>query len=472
LDNESGSGGSNGGGANDGSSVDDGSDGGGSDKETTNRDPSNQGTDLTGDASENPPIDSAHIVPSDSILNGSPPSVGGQLGSATTVVPEVAATLSGAMLDLGGTTVVASVMGIEVVVGSRTLSAGDPAQTVQDGHVVSVGKSGLIIDGSSTQPFSALSTPPPSAQSTIIFSVIDNTYTAVLENARITLGSTMLSVGDQAVTMLDGHVISAVYGGLVVDGTSTVSLDVPYASGAVFTMNGQTYSAYEDGGNLVLGSDTLSIGGPAITFDGHVFSAAPSGLVMDGTTMIPTSACSTDNVVQGLEAVFTAGGHTFTAERVPQYSNVIEIGSQSLTVGGPAQTIGGGLMSAGTSGIVVNGTSTAAYSTMRAEAVITANGRVMTAFEAAGRSDVYIVDGMTLTVGGPAVSIDGIAVSAVTRGVVVDGSITASMSTVPAETSAATSGSTELFTGASDRLRAVSVGFSLLVTFIALLVTL
>jgi len=352
------------------------------------------------------------------------------------------------------------------------MSAGGPAPTLQDGHIISVDDSGLVIDGSSTQAFSGLVTPAPSPQSATTFSIDGSTYTAVANDGKFVLGSTFLSVGGPPITLADGHVASAAYGGLMIDGTSTVSLMAPYTSGAVVTINGQTYSAYDDEGKLVLGTHTLSVGGPVITFSGHILSAAPPGLVMDGTTTIPTSAYATIDPMYALDAIFTASGHTFTAEQVLGSSGVFVIESQTLDVGGSAQTINGVLVSAGASGIVVGGTSTASYSAVNIQAVVTAAGKTMTASEAPGQPSVYIVDGTSLTIGGSAKTVDGIVVSAAIGGILVGGSRIATMSVVPVETDPASTEGAELFTGGSLKSHRLVSKLLLLTFLVAVIVTL
>jgi len=391
------------------------------------------------------------------------------LGGSTVALPKAIAVPSGAILTFDQESLTASVSNAVVLVGSLTLSAGGSAQTLQDGHIVSVGTSDLVVDGSSTQAFSGLVTPAPSTQAVETFSIDGRPYTAIADDGEMVLGSTTLSIGGPAITLAGGHIASAVYGGLVFDVTSTVSLMAPYASGAVVTINGEIYSAYDDEGKLILGSYTLSVHGPAITFAGHVLSAAISGLVMDGTTTIPTSAYATNGPVHGQNAILTASDYTLTAKQISGSSGVFLVGSQTLTVGGPAKTLDGVLVSAGASGIIVGGTSTASYSKMNVQAVFTAGGQTLTAFEDPGQPNVYVVDGTSLTVGGSAKTVDGIVVSAATDGVLVGGSSTAIKSTVPVKTDPAPTGGAELFTGGSLKAYELTLELLLLASLVAVI---
>ncbi|KAK6388661.1 hypothetical protein LTR65_007334 [Meristemomyces frigidus] len=362
-------------------------------------------------------------------------------------IPAVAdpALWSGAVLALGGTTVTASELSGQsgvVVIGDKTLSAGGPAVTT-DGHV-------------KQQPTEAVLT-------------INNTpVTAVsLSNGDVLIGSYTLSAGGPAIET-DGQVVSYGLGGVVVDGTSTVSFsDAPSASAgasqteAVFTIGGSSITAAElANGAAVIGSKTLSIGGPAVTIGSHVVSEGSTGIVVDGTSTIGFSEASDPSAgASATEAVFTINNNPITATELANGEAVI--GSRTLSVGGPAVTIGSHVISEGSSGIVVDGTSLATFSLTvlsagpsETAAVFAIDGTLVTATELSNGDAV--IQGQTLSVGGPAVTIDGEIVSQISSGLLVAGTSTVGFSTTQASPGGSGSASESGISGASAPTRAAA----------------
>ncbi|KAK3650975.1 hypothetical protein LTR56_006026 [Elasticomyces elasticus] len=77
-------------------------------------------------------------------------------------------------------------------------------------------------------------------------------------------------------------------GQATVDGTSVVVQADPSGSqSAIFTIERYTYTASILGsGTLIVAQTTLSVGGQAVTLGGRILSAAPSGLVIAGTSTL------------------------------------------------------------------------------------------------------------------------------------------------------------------------------------------
>jgi hypothetical protein len=209
-------------------------------------------------------------------------------------------------------------------IGSQTARPGGPAVTAS-GTTFSALPSGagvqVIVSGLTSTI--GLATPGIAAPSS--------------QAGNILIGSQTLLPGGQAVTQA-GTIWSALPSRsgvqVVADGkTSTV---IPQAPG-IAALSSQP-------GNILIGSQTLVPGGPAVTQAGTIWSALPSG--------------------SGVQIV--ANGHTSTV--IPQAPGVtaaaflkagILIGSQTLTPGGPAITSAGTTWSALPSGsgvrIIVNG---------------------------------------------------------------------------------------------------------------------
>ncbi|KAI9684960.1 MAG: hypothetical protein M1822_005609 [Bathelium mastoideum] len=347
----------------------------------------------------------------------------------------------GAVVTVGGNLYSAS-SGAPLVVGSTTLSAGGPAQTI-DGQRISVGSNGLII-GSSTVAYSSSSV----FQGAVI-ALGGNLYTAS-SGVPLVIGSKTLSAGGPAIT-INGQRISIGSQGAVID-----SITEPYSAigsqlqlpEVAITLGSQAYTALESGGKVVLGSVTLTPGDPAQTISGETISAAPSGIVVDGTTQpFSTPPPVLDGITAASEASFTIAGHSYTALEVAGHSGEVFIpGATSgsfitLSVGGPAATISGQVISAAPSGVVV-GTSTITYASatpvsapVEVEAPFTLGGSSFTAFEVYGHSREVVVPSasITLSVGGPATTLAGETISAASNGLVIDGS-TDTFATVMAAT--------------------------------------
>lgn len=291
--------------------------------------------------------------------DGSDPSGGGNDPTVVIIPLDPAASAPGsaggngeAVITVGGSTYTA-VPGEEIGLGSVIASAGGPAVAV-GGQVVSVGESDIVvIDGGQKQTYGEI----PGA----VVTVGGSTITAVAGQGVGVGGTTTLEAGGAAATV-SGQVVSLGSGGVVVDG-STV---------AYSTLNGQGSSGQP------AQDATLSVGGPAVTIDGHTLSLAPSGVVVvDGSSQafsgaqasvtLPggqtlTIAAGSSGSTDSAETVITLSSLTLTADRPADSTSVIVVGSQTLTVGGPAITSGGKTLSAASGGIVVDGTTTFAVS--------------------------------------------------------------------------------------------------------------
>jgi hypothetical protein len=108
----------------------------------------------------------------------------------------------------------------QAVIGSITLTAGGPVQTLQDGSRVSLASGGaIVVDGTSA---AAIATPA----SAVVFTVNGNTVTAYQAadvSSVATIDGTVISQSGPAITLSSGEVISIGSNGLMVQqGSSTV----------------------------------------------------------------------------------------------------------------------------------------------------------------------------------------------------------------------------------------------------------
>ncbi|KAI9693873.1 MAG: hypothetical protein M1822_003144 [Bathelium mastoideum] len=273
-----------------------------------------------------------------------------------------------AVLTLAGHTYTVE-SGRPLVMGSATLTAGGSAATMF-GQTVSMASNGVLVNGQNV----AFTTPAPSNPE-VILTFGGRTYTAQ-EGQPLTLGSAVISPGGAPATVSD-KTISIASSGVVINGiteaftqgsdaTAIMETDAP------FTISGTPYTAYAlpaSSGVVIDGPSgfhtTLSGHDVAISIGGSVVSAEPGLAGIDvGSSHIPL-VTQTASVVQ--EAQFSGSdGQMLTAIRSPSSAGagqvVIVNGSITLTEGGTGTTIDGESVSAGISGLVINGTATESWS--------------------------------------------------------------------------------------------------------------
>ncbi|GAB7356740.1 hypothetical protein MBLNU459_g7645t2 [Dothideomycetes sp. NU459] len=258
-----------------------------------------------------------------------------------------------------------------ILVDGHTLSVDGGAVTIS-AVAVSAASSGLVI-GSSVVQFN-----PPSE--TLQASYVSDQEPVVTAGSQtftgqITVdsdGSTVVVLGTQSVTAggsaatVNGAEVSAASDGIVIASSTIPYSHIPASSGTamssgiaeIFTIGTQTVTAItQASGEAVIGSVTLTVGGPALIIDGQAISQASVGLIVE----TPAAEHSTVSSVSGAAViVFTVGTNTLTASS--EADGNVGIGSQTLSPGAPAITTDGATISAGSSGIVVDGTQTVAFS--------------------------------------------------------------------------------------------------------------
>ena len=298
------------------------------------------------------------------------------------------------------------------VLGSQTISAGGPPATIS-GQTISAVASGIVIAG---QTITASSLQSGSQASVVSLAYLGLPKATEISPGVFSLGSTTLSVGGPALTTL-GHTISAGPLGLVAVGTLYTASGLQAVNTGVVVGEGSSPATASEvaPGIFVVGAATLTAGGAAKTISGYTISAALSGVIVDGTSYAASSPSPTSTGV-----IFTEGTTLATATEISPGTFVF--GSVTLSAGGSARTISGQIISAANDGLVINGkTSTASALTARpiSGVLLTESFQQLTATEL--RPGVFALDSLTLTAGGPAATIDGETISAISDGLVVDG---------------------------------------------------
>ncbi|KAK5681745.1 hypothetical protein LTS10_006278 [Elasticomyces elasticus] len=176
--------------------------------------------------------------------------------------------------------------GNAVVVGEVTVQTGQAV--ILSGHVLGEGTPALIVDGTrtvalprATNPLHAATTFIPGGRLLIAYAISGGDGVLIVNGVTLTRGQAKL---------VDGQWISNGPSGLVIGGTSTISLpnsdNIPAST--VFEVSGRTYTAYGVSSRMdveVVNGITISLG-QAVTLDGHVFSnlAEVGKFLVDGTS--------------------------------------------------------------------------------------------------------------------------------------------------------------------------------------------
>lgn len=175
------------------------------------------------------------------------------------------------------------------------------------------------------------------------------------------------------------------------DVTASAGSPQPQASIAAFTAGGQAYTANSENGAFVIGSSTITAGGPAATLmDGHIVSAGLSGIVVDGSTTLAVSAADGASSDPTVESLAPGSGYA--------------IGSETITAGRSAAVVQGTTYSALPSGSGVLAAAGGASSTMS-----------RFGSQAAAASG-FVIDGQTVLPGGSPISEQGTTYSALASG--------------------------------------------------------
>ncbi|KAK4541467.1 hypothetical protein LTR36_007913 [Oleoguttula mirabilis] len=351
---------------------------------------------------------------------------------------QTAAAGSGDSGSAGAVSETKSIAGTSDPSQTAAAGSGDPGVATTDvftfagvTHTAVASAGSVVVDGSSQQDPGASLTNPTDAASTQIITAAGQTLTitnpADPNSAAAVVNGVSLQSGGPAAT-ISGVVVSAGSGGVVVGGSTTVlpvqSTGSNSGSAVVLTAGGQTLTATQlSGGAVAIGSETVSVGGAAVTYGSVTVSAASNGLQVDGTFATQVPAAS----VQGSEGVnvVTANGQVLTVSAIARASgNAVAVGGATLSAGGAGTIINGQTVSLVSGTLVVDGTTQVLSLPSTSAAVVTANGQTLTVSSAKQLGSAVVINGATLSQGGGDATINGQTVSAISNGLVVDGTTT------------------------------------------------
>ena len=302
----------------------------------------------------------------------------------------------------------------EAVVGSQTLTVGGSAATVS-GHLVSAGSSGLVIEpDSQTVAFHDSTALVPAGSATL---TAEQTILPDGQTAAVIDGTTFTS-GSPAET-INGEVLSFGSQGLVLEPSSQT---VPFSASTAYIPAGAgTLTAREtvlpNGQTAAIIDGTTVTSGQQGTISGSLISFGSQGLVVQTPALTATfgGAASTAHLT-------LSASETLTARETVASNGKTEaiIGTHTLTQGGAAATIYGEIISLGSAGLIFHGAATtAAFEASAALVMIGSYTLIAHETVLSGGKTEAIIGAETLSLGGPAATIDGERVNLGSEGIVV-----------------------------------------------------
>ena len=225
-----------------------------------------------------------------------------------------------------------------VVVGGSTAAPGQEGTVA--GHIISVVPSASIaaVDGTTyalATSLGAVAEQMPRQRPNIAQNLQANSKLTLANGAVISAGGSPATVSGTVLAIPSDD------SGIIVNGKTTPLLLLPgSAPTSVFSVASQAFTAAPTG--FVVGTQSLSPGGSAITLSGTPISLGASRQLQIGTSAISLPSAP------AITSVFTIAGQTFTAS-----PTAFPIGSQTLGEGGSAITLSGTMVSLGSAGLVI-----------------------------------------------------------------------------------------------------------------------
>ncbi|PQE12321.1 hypothetical protein CJF31_00000525 [Rutstroemia sp. NJR-2017a BVV2] len=294
--------------------------------------------------------------------------------------------------------------------------------------------------------------PPPQNSSpspTVVAAVGSNTFSAVPASSGVILPDGFTASAGQVTTLADALsspiVVSVGSSNLVVGSESYVlptnapvesKQTQPTTPVAIATLSGDSViSALPGASSVVVGTQIASIGGAAVTEGGNIVKLTPSGVEVGDTD---NNAVSTYSIPAAspqssmpVNVGIVNGQSISVAPASAQNPSIAVLGDQTISLGGLAATISGGVnvASLGSSGVVIqapSGTITIPVpsGTPISTNIAVVNGQSISVAPVMGQSlSAAVVDGQSLSIGAPAATISGgYVVSLGSSGIVVQAS--------------------------------------------------
>jgi hypothetical protein len=255
-------------------------------------------------------------------INGAAPSTAALLTSA---INQYSSADASPIATIGNQTISAAPGASTLVVEGQTISVGgSPITLTENNAVASLAPSGLEVQYSDGPVSSfALPTSNPITDPTPIATIGSQIISATPGASTLIIGDQTLSVGGPAATLSENNAVASLApSGLVVEypggGASVFVVPTPSlqisAGGTIETIDGYTVSTLSSGSALVLGSQTLSIGGPIVTVgNDDVMSLGSSGIVLSEPGGEVTTFAIQSSTLAQYTATITSGNSSASA---------------------------------------------------------------------------------------------------------------------------------------------------------------
>ncbi|KAK5113457.1 hypothetical protein LTR85_010885 [Meristemomyces frigidus] len=355
------------------------------------------------------------------------PAQGSQdLASSATVVNIAGQTFTAVSEGSGGVVLQNSATTATVAAGSSANINGEAVSAPSSGGIVvgtGSGATTIEIGSSPAETSPVLSaggqqfTQVASSSGDLVFENGQSSFTVSAGGAAVTAAGQTISLGSSGVAVLNG-VTTSLSGQTTGGVASTGTLVVGNSAVAVTALGSSAY---------VIDGQTVSNGGE-ITYNGQTISVASTGgaVVIGGSTTEALPGPTGQSSDSGASSVFTFGSETITASAAANGQDVINVGSETVTLspGGAAATIGSQVISEASDGAII--AASGAQTTTVTLAQPTEGSGVLTAgSQTVGFSQVgsdVVVGGKTLAPGSTVV-IDGetVSLNSQTQVVVVSG---------------------------------------------------
>ena len=290
--------------------------------------------------------------------------------------------------------------GVSLTQGAAQSVNGDLQVSWAPGSIFINGKGASIPATQSAQP------PQPAASLAGVFAA-----TAVegqpLGGAIVVSGSTIIP-GAAAVAIDNVPYSMDLAASHIVIGGQTKRLSAispqPTSQPTNIVIAGQTVSPAAPGASIfIIGDKTLSLNGPAATISNTLVSLAPGGNIIIGSSTLTPQSNPKGPTISAV-SYFTIGSETF----IVNPGKIVAAGT-TLTPGGPGITVSGTPVSLAPGGNIIIGTSTLTPQSEPTDPTISYFTVGSETF--AVKSDNIVAAGMTLTPGGPGITVSDTPVS-------------------------------------------------------------
>ncbi|KAI6861866.1 hypothetical protein KC343_g6004 [Hortaea werneckii] len=341
---------------------------------------------------------------------------------------------------------------VRVIAEETTFSLERGSTTNIDDHSISADPTGKLAFDGKNLAYTSLDQPALPSSSGVIFTANDGDMYTVVQNSGTDLlvhnsGSTFTIPASSSATVGGSEIRVGASDNVLVDSETLAPSALPSASAGQqveFTVDGKirTTTEHASGSAAAFDGTTVSVGGPALTPGDETVSMATGGLVLQSNGKQDTiTFAQAQAQTQDTAAILTLGANGMTAyafgSDVTAAPSGVILDGTTLLAGGSAVTISGNTISLASSGIIIandGSTSTillpTASSLPESKAVLTLGSRTFTAYQVTQSPGVVDIGGSRLSIGGQAITINGEVISAASSGVVEDGTLV-SWSTIP-----------------------------------------